>query len=170
MIRRVFRALRLIDRPRDLICIDLRKLHDLNEVLGYDAANIYFGSFARTRMQDDPTRCHDTRGQWGGDEVVIACSVGDGIGLLMRLVTALDALTDELTPAQRQAIALRTGGLVEGFCAVFVLIGNSTQLLCDAKRGVDECGALKRGNVTGCRSTSGRPGTIIGTLMPGEAI
>ncbi len=158
------RALRLIDGPRDLICLDLRKLHDLNEVLGYDAANVYFGTFARTRLHDDATRCHDTRGQWGGDEVVIACSVGSGIGLLMRLVAALDALTADMTPAQRQAIALRTGGLVDGLCAVFVLIENSSNLLYDAKRGIDECGNLKKGNVTSSRSTSGKPGTIIGSL------
>ncbi len=157
------RALRLIDSPRDLICIDLRKLHDLNEVLGYDIVNIYFSQFACTRMHD-ATRDHDVRGQWGGDEIVIACQVGDGHGLLMRLVTALDALTAELTPAQRQAIALRTCGLVEGFCAVFVLIESSGDLLCDATRGIRECGELKKGNVTGSRSTSGKPGTIISSL------
>lgn len=165
------RALRLMTEPHDLICIDLRKLHDLNEVLGYDAANRYFGSFARTRMHDDAgfaPRSHDTRGQWGGDELIIACAVGDGLGLLMRLVEALDALTAELTVAERQAIAERTGGLVDGFAAVFVLIPNSTQLLCDATRGIDECGMLKQGNVTGCRSTSGKPGTIIGTLVATE--
>ncbi len=156
------RALRLTLGPRDLICIDLRKLHDLNEVLGYDTANIYFGSFARTRIHDD------VRGQWGGDEVVIACALGDGLGLLTRLVTALDTLTAKLTPIQRQAIALRTGGLVAGLCAVFVLIENSTDLLPDATRGIDECGRLKKGNVTGRRSTSGKPGTIIGTLTAVE--
>lgn len=163
------RALRLMTEPCDLICIDLRKLHDLNEVLGYDIANRYFGVFARTRMHDEPCiapRPHDVRGQWGGDELVIACAVDDGLGLLMRLVAALDALTAELTPAQRHALAQRTGGLVSGFAAVFVLIPNSTRPLCDAARGIDECGALKKGSVTGNRSTSGKPGTIIGTLTP----
>lgn len=161
------RALRLMTEPCDLICIDLRKLHDLNEVLGYDVANRYFGVFARTRMHDEPfvaPRPHDVRGQWGGDELVIACAVDDGMGLLMRLVAALDDLTAELTTAQRQAIAARTGGLVNGFSAVFVLIPNSTHPLCDAARGVTECGELKKGNVTGNRSTSGKPGTIIGSI------
>lgn len=175
------RELRLLSTPCDLICIDLRKLHDLNEVLGYDVANRYFGIFARTRMHDElhiATRSHDIRGQWGGDEVVIACSAGDGTGLLMRLVNALDMLSAGLPPAQRLAMATRTGGLVDGFAAVFVLIPNSTDVYRrewidggwvdagDAARGVDECGLLKKGNVTDCRSTSGKPGTIIGTLAP----
>ena len=164
------RALRLIDGPRDLICIDLRKLHDLNEVLGYDVANRYFGLFARTRIHAD------TRGQWGGDELIIACAVGDGQGLIMRLVDSLDDLTADLTPVQRQALSRRTGGLMSGFCAVFVLIENSHDVYHrdwingawvdsgDSTRGIDECGRLKKGNVTGNRSTSGKPGTIIGTL------
>lgn len=163
------RELRLLDTPCDLICIDLRKMHDLNEVLGYGVVNRYFGIFARTRMHDElhvAARSHDLRGQWGGDEVVIACAVGDGTGLIMRLINALNVLSAGLTATHRRAMNERTGGLVDGFAAVFVLIPNSTQPLRDAARGVDECGRLKAGNVTGCRSTSGKSGTIIGTLAP----
>lgn len=175
------RELRLLSTPCDLICIDLRKMHDLNEVLGYDVANRYFGIFARTRMHDElhvAARSHDIRGQWGGDEVVIACAAGDGAGLLMRLINALDVLSAGLTAPHRRAMHERTGGLVDGFAAVFVLIPNSTDVYRrewindgwadagDAARGVAECGRLKAGNVTGSRSTSGKPGTIIGTLAP----
>lgn len=163
------RELRLLDTPCDLICIDLRKMHDLNEVLGYGVVNRYFGVFARTRMHDElhvAARSHDIRGQWGGDEVVIACGIGDGAGLLMRLINALDVLSAGLTATHRRAMHERTGGLVDGFAAVFVLIPNSAHPLRDAARGVDECGRLKAGNVTGSRSTSGKPGTIIGTLAP----
>jgi hypothetical protein len=175
------RALRLMTDPCDLICIDLRKMHDLNAVLGYDVTNMYFGIFARTRTHDDPfiaARSRDVRGQWGGDEVVIACAPGDGQGLLMRLIAALDKLTAALTPAQRHSLAMRTGNLVDGWAAVFVLIPNTTDPYHrewigdtwvdagDVKRGVNECGKLKEGNITGSRSTSGRPGTIIGTLAP----
>lgn len=175
-------ALETMTTPVDLICIDLRKLHDLNDVLGYDVANRYFGTFARTRLHDElylPPRRHDIRGQWGGDELVIATAPGDGMGLIMRMVLALDALTAELTPEQRQAITMRTGGLVDGFCAVFVLITNSTDPYHrvwdgetwsdagDAARGVAACGPLKAGPVTGCRSTSGKPGTIIGSIAAG---
>lgn len=160
------RALRLMAGPVDLICIDFRKLHDLNDLLGYDVANVYFGRFARTRQHDDTGRPADTRGQYGGDEIVIACAPGDGQGLLSRLVQALDELTQELTPAQRDAMAERTGGLIDGFCAAFVLIEGSHYPLIDATRGITQCGALKAGPVTQSRSTSGKAGTIIGGLAP----
>lgn len=165
--------------PADVLCIDLRKLHELNDILGYSLANRYFGRFARTRMHDEPymaARPHDLRGQYGGDEVVIACAPGDGMGLLLRMVDALDRLTHELTAEERAAIAAQTGGLVDGFAAVFVLIPNSVDIYHrdwrdggfvdagDVQRGIDECGRLKKGHQTGSRATSGRPGTIIGTL------
>jgi hypothetical protein len=160
------RSLRLMAGPVDLICLDFRKLHDLNDILGYDVANVYYGRFARTRQHDETGRMADTRGQWGGDELVIACALGTGLGLLSRLVSALDELTGELTSEQRAAMFERTGGLIDGFAATFVLIEQSLHPLIDAARGITRCGELKKGNVTGCRSTSGKPGTIIGSFAP----
>jgi len=158
------RRLRMMHDAVDIIAIDWRKLHDWNELLGYDVANAYFGEFCCARRHDATGRQPDTRGQWGGDEIVIACRAGDGQGLLFRLIQALDELSAELTPAQRAAMHTRTNGMIDGFCAVFCLIENSRYPLTDAARGIAECGELKKGNVTDYRSTSGKPGTIIGTL------
>lgn len=175
-------------KPMDIIASDYRKLHEWNEpsVLGYDLSNVYFAEFAQTRGGRDrrqieraaPSRrptCRDLRGQWNGDELVFGVEAGQGIGLLMRFIHALDTLSERLTPAQRDAMRARTGGLFDGFAAVFVLIQNSTDVYRrnghvdegDAARAVAECGVLKSGNVTGARATSGRAGTIIGTLKAG---
>lgn len=168
------RELAHIEGPCDIIAIDWRKLHEWNEILGYDVSNVFLAKFAQTRQGHDrrcmprgsdrrPTRL-DVRGQWGGDELVFAVAAGDGMGLLMRLLRAIDTLTQQLTPAQRQAITERTGGLIDGFCIAAVLVTGSTQPLLDATRAVKECGILKAGNHTGNRATSGRAGTIISTL------
>lgn len=161
------RELRLLETPCDLIALDFRKLHEWNDILGYDLANRFFGDLCRTRehtRRRSELRMQDVRGQWGGDEIVIACAVGSGRGLLLRLVRALDDLSAQLSTNQRQAIVTATGGLIDGFAAVFVLIESSRCPLVDAARAVAECGELKRGIQTGDRATSGRPGTIIGTL------
>jgi GGDEF domain-containing protein len=150
--------------PVDLIALDFRKLHEWNDILGYDVANVYFGAFARTRL--DEGRAADVRGQWAGDEVVIACAAGDGLGLLLRLIRALSELSEQLGVTDRATIQRRTGGLLDGFAAVFVLIPGSTHVLADAERAIVECGILKRGVETGDRATSGRAGTIVGTLDP----
>jgi hypothetical protein len=168
-------ALARIDGPVDILAIDWRKLHEWNDLLGYDAANTFVAQFAQTRQGRErrhfprvkharrPARL-DVRGQWGGDELVFAVAAGDGLGLLMRLLRALDVLTAQLSAAQRQAIADRTGGLLDGFAIVAVLITNSQAPLTDARRAVDECGRLKAGRQTGERATSGAAGTVIGTL------
>lgn len=164
------RALRQMPGPVDLIALDFRKLHEWNELLGYDLATRYFAQFCQTRTRArraTDRRALDVRGQWGGDEIVLAVAAGSGLGLLLRLVRALDTMTEQLTPEQRAAIEARTGGLLSGFAAVLVLIERSTVPIVDAARAVQECGALKAGGrQTGERATSGRPGTIIGTMQP----
>ena len=176
------RALSRLTGPVDIIAIDWRKLHEWNDILGYDGSNVFFAQFAQTRHTTDRRatmhthRPLDVRGQWGGDELVFAVGAGDGIGLLMRLIASLDALTAQLNAGQRAAITTCTGGLVDGFCIVAVLIPNSTDVYHrdtygrdagDVARAVAECGRLKAGTTTGARATSGAAGTIIGTLMPG---
>ncbi len=177
------RALRLADGPLDIIACDWRKLHEWNDIIGYDMSNVFIAEFAQTRRGRDrrrgnPSARCDLRGQWGGDELVFAVTAGQGIGLLLRLVRALDALSSRLSDVQRARITEQTSGLINEFAGVFVLVPNSTDLYHrdargrdagDVARAVAECGRLKAGNVTGQRATSGRSGTIIGTLMPGEA-
>ena len=163
------RALRTMPGPIDVIALDFRKLHEWNELLGYNVASEFLARFCQTRSRArrrGDRRALDVRGQWGGDEIVIACAAGSGQGLLMRLVWALDRLSAQLTAGQRAAIAERTGGLIDGFAAVFVLVERSHAPLVDASRAVDECGVLKRGRQTGERAGSGATGTIIGTIQP----
>lgn len=157
------RELRLTHGPVDIIALDFRKLHELNELLGYDVANDYFGRFVRFRQGLDG-RQKDVRGQFGGDEIVMAVDRGCGFGLLNRLVNALDDLTNELPIETRDALRVRTGGLTDGFAAAIVLVSGSRQPLKDAERAIARCGELKKGAVTGNRATSGRPGTIVATL------
>lgn len=171
--------LSLLDGPVDVLAIDWRKLHEWNDLLGYDVANTFLAQFAQTRQGRErrrfprvkharrPARL-DIRGQWGGDELVFAVAPGDGLGLLLRLLRALDTLSAQLTPAQRQAIGDRTGGLLDGFAIAAVLVCGTSTPLTDARRAVDECGKLKAGRQTGDRATSGAAGTIIGTLRKHE--
>lgn len=152
----------------DVIAVDWRKLHEWNEILGYDLATQFFAEFCRTRAANrrrDDHRSADIRGQWGGDEIVIAVAPGGGRGLLMRLIRALDELSAQLSAEQRAKIVAQTGGLIDQFSAVFVLIEGSSCPIVDAARAVAECGQLKSGGrQTGDRATSGRPGTIVATL------
>jgi len=170
--------------PVDIIAVDWRKLHEWNDLLGYDVSNVFLAEFAQTRLGTErrrllrfaparrPARI-DIRGQWGGDELLFAVNAGDGVGFLMRLVSALDTLSARLSEAQRQSIQEKTGGLIDGFAVAAVLIASSTdayhwdnrgQDAGDASRAVAECGKLKAGVATGERATSGAAGTIIGTL------
>jgi hypothetical protein len=176
------RALRLMPGPIDLICLDFRKLHEWNDILGYDLSSAYFGRFCRTRQvvaHRSPERRNpppsplqggyrgvDVRGQYGGDEIVIAVAPGDGPGLVTRLVEALDELTAELPLRARVAMHERTGGLIDGFAAAIVLIPGSHHPLIDAARGITETGRLKAGRQTGERASSGAAGTIVATLAP----
>jgi hypothetical protein len=154
--------------PVDLLVYDWRKQNEWNSILGWDAGNAPMGQSARIDYagidRRHATRRIDLRGQYGGDEIVIACDVGDGRGLLLRLLRELITLNAGLSPAQHQAISDRTGGLITGFAVAAVLVEGSTHALLDAARAVDMTGVLKKGVQTGTRATSGAAGTIIGTL------
>lgn len=154
--------------PVDLLCFDWRKQNEWNAILGWDAANAPLGQSARTDYagidRRHATRSIDLRGQWGGDEIVIAVDAGQGFGLLMRLLGELVTMNDALTPAQRAEISDRTGGLISGFAVAAVLVRGSTDPMTDARRAIDMTGALKSGAQTGARATSGAVGTVIGRL------
>lgn len=181
------RALRLQETPMDVLAIDFRKLHEWNDLLGRERANIYLARLGQTRSSDrpiPPTSAprrqapregssdrravpRDISGQYGGDELVIAVPCGDGRGLLARMLRLLGAMSLELTCEERAIIHARTEGLLTGFAAVFVLVEGSRAPLSDACRAVAECDRLKSGGrQTGQRATSGRAGTIIGSLLP----
>lgn len=157
-----------LTQPVDLLVFDWRKQNEWNAVLGWNPANAWLGHAARIDYagieRRHTERTIDLRGQWGGDEIVMAVDVGHGKGLLARLLRELLAMNAALTPAQVEAIRAKTGNLISGFCVAAVLVEGSTRPLEDATRAVDATGALKAGRTTGCRATSGRPGTVVARL------
>lgn len=160
--------LSLLTTPVDLLVFDWRKQNEWNASLGWEAANAPLGQAARVDYagieRRHAARTIDLRGQWGGDEIVCAVDVGHGRGLLARLLRELIALNRTLTPAQRQEISDRTGGLITGFCVAAVLVEGTAHALDDCARAIDMTCVLKAGIQTGTRATSGAAGTVIGRL------
>lgn len=156
--------------PVDLLVFDWRKLHDWNSILGWDNASVAMGQAARVDYagldRRHATRAIDLRGQYSGDELVLAVDVGDGLGLLRRLLRELVVLNAALTERQHAQIAAATGGTVNGFCVAAVLVEATRRPLLDAARAVDATGALKAGRMTGLRATSGARGTVLARLRP----
>lgn len=160
--------LSLLTTPVDLFVFDWRKQNEWNGILGWTPANHYIGQAARADYagpdQRHRTRAVDLRGQWGGDEVVMAVDAGDGRGLLTRVLRELLVLNAGLSAEHRAKIAEKTGGLISGFCIAAVLIEHTYCALADAERAIDATGTLKTGAITGSRATSGRAGTIVTSL------
>jgi hypothetical protein len=154
--------------PVDLVIFDWRKQNEWNTILGWNPANVFLSQAARVDYagleRRHAERAIDVRGQWGGDEIVIAVDAGHGRGLLCRLLRELVAMNQALTPAQVASIRTKTGGLISGFCVAAVLVEASTDALGDATRAIDATGALKAGHATGCRATSGARGTVVARL------
>jgi hypothetical protein len=160
--------LSLLTAPVDLLVYDWRKQNEWNSILGWDAGNAPLGQSARIDYagidRRHATRAIDLRGQYGGDEIVMAVDCGSGRGLLARLLRELITLNAGLSAAQHQDISDRTGGLISGFCVAAVLVESTAHALLDAARAVDMTGVLKKGIQTGARATSGARGTVIGRL------
>jgi hypothetical protein len=154
--------------PVDLVVFDWRKQNEWNAILGWNPANVFLGRAARVDYagvdRRHTTRQIDLRGQYGGDEVVMAVDVGCGLGLFQRLLREVAAMNKELSPLHRAEILARTGGLVCGFSVAAVLVEGSTHALRDAARAIDATGELKKGCVTGERATSGARGSVLGRM------
>lgn len=160
--------LSLLTLPCDIIALDWRKLHEWNDLIGRAPASAAMGRAVRTDYagidRRHATRTLDLRGQYDGDELVIAVDAGSGIGLLRRLLRELATMNALLTDANRTAIRDRTGGLLSGFSIAAVLVEGTTRASADAARAVDATGELKKGRQTGTRASSGAVGTVIGRL------
>lgn len=183
--------------PVDILALDWRKLHEWNDLIGYAPSNDAMSQAARVdyagierRAYDGPERRErprpaapgerrltrrviDLRGQFGGDELVMAVDPGHGVGLLTRILRQLAEMNGAMPSETRADISARTGGLLSGFGIAAVLVTNSTDAYHqdahgrdagDVARAVAECGNLKRGIQTGERATSGARGTVIGRL------
>jgi hypothetical protein len=145
----------------DIICLDIRKMHQLNEALTWSGANLHLVKpFVQTRRADG--RPVDIAGQWGGDEVVFAVPAGDGRGFVRRLLSAAQSLTDGLSREQRAFLRHQTGGLVDGLCVALVCVeGVDSDYLDVTEKALDLANVLKEGTATGERATSGAKGTIV---------
>jgi hypothetical protein len=145
----------------DIICLDIRKMHELNSVLTWNGANLHLiAPLVQTRQADG--RAVDVSGQLGGDEILFAVPAGDGRGFVRRLLSTAQTLTDALSATQREDLVAQTGGLVDGLCVALVCVeGVSGDYLAAAEKGLDLANAMKSGAVTGERATSGVKGTIV---------
>lgn len=154
--------------PCDLVAFDWRKLHEWNAILGYSASNVFLGRAARAGYAGADRRATartlDLRGQYGGDEIVCAVDVGNGIGLLRRILREVAVMNQEMSDTHRAAIAQRTGGLIGGFAIAAVLVEGSTRPLNDTERAINATGQMKAGIATGARATSGARGSVLGRM------
>lgn len=158
----------LFRHPCAIIALDIRKLHDLNAVLGYSTSNGLIRDLISARQHQrsgHARRWFDLVGQWGGDEVVVAVADPSGIDrVLQHLEARLVELSTRLTPEQRTALYDRTGGLVDGLHAAISVVKHTRDAYGTAVSAVNATGPLKEGRLTGERSTSGAVGTIMQVL------
>ena len=155
----------LLRRRCAIIALDVRKLHDLNALLGYSTANDLIRDLVSVRLLRKLGRWLDLIGQWGGDEFVIALANADAWPLVVERIQArLIEITAKLTPEQRAAIQERTGGLVDGLHAAISIIPLTRDAYGSAVAAVNATGPLKEGPQTGARSTSGAIGTCVQVL------
>lgn len=156
-------ALQRATGPKDVVVVDIRKMHDLNTVLGREGTDRLIKQLIQYRT-NDPARPIDIAGQWGGDEFVFVVPCGDGAGLIGRLLYEAAALTKGLTPAQRAELRLRTGGLIDGLNIACVLVKEARDLTAAVAQGIEGTNVLKAGRITGERSTSGSVGNQTGWM------
>lgn len=140
-----------------VIAIDIRKLHDMNSILGYSEANKLMADALK-----NVARSNDLIGQYGGDEHIIAIRNPQAWPLVLERFTAnLRALTETMPIESRDALYRRTGGLVDGLHAAIVIVPETRRAYHTAMLAIDKTGEIKDGPQTGDRSTSGAKGTII---------
>ncbi len=153
--------------PCAVIAVDFRKLHDINALFGYTNGNEMMKTLAqvRTRSKDGRKRRHDLIGQWGGDEHVLALRDPSAWSIVLdRFRANMRAATEAMTPAERQVLFERTGGLVDGLHAAISVVPYTRDAYGAAIQAIEATGPMKDGLQTGSRSTSGAVGTIMQVL------
>lgn len=153
--------------PCAVIAVDFRKLHDINALFGYTNGNKMMKTLAAVRTQDKNghKRRHDIIGQYGGDEHVIAIRDAAAWPMVLdRFRANMRAATEAMTPAERQVLFVRTGGLVDGLHAAISVVPYTRDAYGAAVRAIEATGPMKDGPQTGSRSTSGAVGTVMQVL------
>jgi len=157
--RLLLRALSILRVPVSVVVYDIRKMHELNAVMGYANSNILVARLTKVRQSD-------IIGQYGGDEFVVISRPGAGSRIAWRIIEKAKEITAQIDPAKRDALNLRTGGIVDGLTVAITYSNYSTNALRDTVRGVDETERLKEHNasMTGNRATTGNAGTLISEM------
>lgn len=157
-----------IDGPRDILAVDVRKVNAMNSALGYNrttglVAKLVPHLAGKGRRTDQVGQYLE--GQYGsGDEFIYVVPVGDGLGMMKRILRRAARLTRRLTFAERLLLYTKTGGIVNGINLACVLVRGSTNILDDMARAIDGTTILKAGKDTGDRDTSGAKGTRVGEI------
>jgi GGDEF domain-containing protein len=149
--------------PCAVFALDIRKLHELNTVFGYSQAGLLVQDLVRVRLL--PGRVRDFIGQYGGDEfVAVVVTPRAAESVKDRILQRAQAITDRMTPEQRETLLTCTGGLVDGLHVAMGIVSSTTDAAGMAKIALDQVNAAKSGAWNGSRATSGQVGTIIVTV------
>lgn len=146
-----------------ILAFDIRKMHDLNDILGYEHANALVAQLVQVRLR--PGRSRDIIGQYGGDEFAVIIRNPKAAHLVLeRFLMQLERMRNDMPIEQRTALADRTNGLVDGLHAAVVLVTETHHARDAVKIAIDAVNCLKSGATTGSRSTSGAQGTQVRIL------
>jgi GGDEF domain-containing protein len=152
------RVLSLFRVRCSVIVYDIRKMHEINAVLGYTDGNILMARLTKVRRNRG-----DFIGQYGGDEFAIIATAGAASHITERLVDRAKEITDSMSADQREALDSRTAGITDGINIAAAYRNITTDALETARILVDETENLKESGaiVTGRRETTGNKGTLV---------
>lgn len=147
--------------PVSIVAYDIRKMHELNAVLGYSNSNILIARLTKIRR-----RKVDFIGQYGGDEFVVVSRPGVGSLIAKRIMDRAQEMSLEISQEQRDSLKQRTCGLMDGLYVSIAFTDVTRDALGTASLLVDETERLKEQGalMTGSRATSGNVGTLCSEL------
>jgi len=152
-------TLSVLSAPVSIVVYDIRKMHELNAVMGYSNSNILVARLTKVRQ-------YDIIGQYGGDEFVVISRPGAGSKIAWRIIERAKEITLQIDPAKRDALSLRTAGIVDGLSVAITYTNHTTDAWNAAAAGLDETERLKElgATMTGDRATTGNVGMLISEM------
>jgi len=146
----------LLKIPCGLVALDMRKMHEMNAVLGYEILNQLVARIIKTS---------DIRGQFGGDEIVILipyAKTGTARLIKNRIIRNARMITNGLPDEKRQELCRRTAGLVDGVHVAILSVDSTRNPLRATWAAMDILERMKEdgADVTGVRATTGNVGTL----------